>query len=156
VRRPEADEAADRRAGALAPAPDRGRPQGGSPFEGRPEGSAVYVTGIEFEASHGFTAAERRSTRRFRLAIEIRRDLEAAARSDRIQDTVDYRAICALAVEIGTTRTFRLLEALAGAIADAIQERHPEAGLTVTVEKIAPPCPGAPLLSGVRLSREPR
>jgi len=117
--------------------------------------SAVYVTGIEFEASHGYTAAERRLTRRFRLAIEIRRDFEHASRSDRIQDTIDYRAVCAIAVEIGTTRTFKLLEALAGAIADALQERYPDAGLTVTVEKLAPPCPGAPELSGVRLVREP-
>jgi len=118
--------------------------------------SAVYVQGIEFEASHGYTAAERRLTRRFRLAIEIRRDLDSAVRSDRLQDTVDYRAVCALAVEIGTTRTFKLLEALAGAVADAIQERYPDAGLTITVEKLAPPCPGAPTLSGVRLVRDPR
>jgi len=118
--------------------------------------SAVYVEGIEFEASHGYTAAERRLTRRFRVAIEIRRDLDAAARSDRIQDTIDYRAVCALAVEIGTTQTFRLLETLAGSIADALQERYPGTGLTVTVEKLAPPCPGAPSLSGVRIVREPR
>ena len=118
--------------------------------------SAVYVQGIEFEASHGYTAAERRLTRRFRLGIEIRRDLDAAVRSDRLQDTVDYRAVCALAVEIGTTRTFKLLEALAGAVADAIQERYPDAGLTITVEKLAPPCPGAPTLSGVRIIRDPR
>jgi 7,8-dihydroneopterin aldolase/epimerase/oxygenase len=116
----------------------------------------VYVTGIEFEASHGYTAAERRGTRRFRCHIEIQRDLTGAARSDRIQDTIDYRAVCALAVEIGTTRTFRLLEALAGAIADAVQERYPDAGLAITVEKIAPPCPGAPEVSGVRLTRPPR
>ena len=76
--------------------------------------------------------------------------------SDRIADTVDYRVICGLAVQIGTTRTFKLLEALAGAIADAVQERYPDIGLTVTVEKLAPPCPGAPTLSGVRLSRTPR
>ena len=116
---------------------------------------AVYVTGIEFEASHGYTAAERKLTRRFRCNIEIRRDLAEPARSDRIQDTIDYRAVCATIVEIGTTRTFKLLEGLAGAIADAIQERYPTVGLTVTVEKLAPPCPGAPALSGVRLSRPP-
>ncbi len=118
-------------------------------------GDAVYVTGIEFEASHGYTSAERKLTRRFRCNIEIARDLGAAARSDRIQDTIDYRAICALAVAIGTQHTFKLLEALAGAIADAIQERYPTAGLTIVVEKLAPPCPGAPALSGVRLSRPP-
>ena len=116
---------------------------------------AVYVTGIEFEASHGFTAAERKVTRRFRCAIELRVDLAAAARSDRIQDTVDYRAVSAIAVDIGTRRTFRLIEGLAGAIADAIQEKFPKVGVILTVEKLAPPCPGAPELSGVRLTREP-
>ncbi len=115
----------------------------------------VYVTGIQFEASHGYTVAERKGTRRFRCDIEIRRDLSDAARTDRIQDTIDYRAVCALAVEIGTTRTFRLIEALAGAIADAVQEKYPDAGLTITVEKLAPPCPGAPDVSGVKLIRQP-
>jgi 7,8-dihydroneopterin aldolase/epimerase/oxygenase len=116
---------------------------------------AVYVNGIEFEANHGYTAVERKGTRRFRCSIELRRDLASAARSDRIQDTIDYRAVCALAVEIGTSRTFKLIEALAACIADAVQERYPDAGLTITVEKMSPPCPGAPEVSGVRLHREP-
>jgi len=116
---------------------------------------AVYVRGIEFEASHGYTAAERKGTRRFRCDIELRTELAAAAGSDRIADTIDYRAVCAMAVEIGTSKTFRLLEALAGAIADAVQARYPRVGLTLTVEKLAPPCPGAPDVSGVRLVREP-
>ena len=64
--------------------------------------------------------------------------------------------MCATAVEIGTTRTFKLIEALAGAIADAVQDKYPDAGLTITVEKRAPPCPGAPDVSGVRLTRGPR
>ena len=32
---------------------------------------AVFVRGLEFEASHGYTAAERRGTRRFRLNLEL-------------------------------------------------------------------------------------
>jgi 7,8-dihydroneopterin aldolase/epimerase/oxygenase len=117
---------------------------------------SVYVTGIEFEASHGYTAAERKLTRRFRCAIELTLDLDAASRSDRIQDSVDYRVVSALAVEIGTTRVFKMIETLAGAIADAIHEKYPAAGLIVTVEKLAPPCPGAPKLSGVRIHRQAR
>lgn len=114
---------------------------------------AVYVQGIEFEAAHGYTAAERKVTRRFRCHIEVERDLEAAATSDRIQESIDYRAVCAIAIEIGTTRTFRLLEGLAGAIADALERRWPGAALTVTVEKLAPPCPGNPSVAGVRIRR---
>ena len=114
---------------------------------------AIYVRGIEFEASHGYTAAERKVTRRFRCDIELAHDLATASRSDRIQDSIDYRAVCATALEIGTTRTYRLLEALAGAIAEAVQKRWPGTSVTVVVDKLGPPCPGNPSVAGVRISR---
>jgi dihydroneopterin aldolase len=116
----------------------------------------VYVRGIEFQASHGYTAAERKQTRRFRCDIELERDLSLPAKSDRLADTIDYRALCALIVELGQAKTYRLIEALAGAIVAAVQERYPDAGVTVVVEKIAPPCEGTPEVSGVRLVRPPR
>ena len=116
---------------------------------------AIYVRGIEFEAAHGYTAAERKVTRRFRCDVELVRELATAARTDRIQDSIDYRAVCSIALEMGTGRTFRLLEGLAGAIADALQARFPGAGVTVAVEKLAPPCPGNPSVAGVKISRFP-
>jgi dihydroneopterin aldolase len=115
---------------------------------------AVFVNGIEFEASHGYTAAERRATRRFRCHVEIRRDLSVSSRSDRLQDTIDYRHVCAIVVTIGTQRTFKLIEALAGAILDAVADAYPASSITVTLEKLHPPCPGAPAASGVRVSRD--
>lgn len=111
----------------------------------------VYVRGIEFEANHGYTAAERRSTRRFRLCLEIQTELGGASMTDKIADTVDYRKVCALAIDIGTNQTFRLLEALAGSIGRSIQELYPTVGVTVDLEKLAPPCPGVPESCGVRL-----
>ncbi len=117
---------------------------------------AVYVRGIEFEASHGYTAAERRATRRFRLDLEIRMPLGDAAQSDHISDTVDYRRVCEAAIKIGSEQTFRLLEALAGAIGQAIQKMYPGAGVIIDLEKLAPPCPGVPRSCGVRLHLAPR
>lgn len=111
---------------------------------------SVFVRGIEFEANHGYTAAERRATRRFRVNLELGVSLAAAAASDRIQDTVDYRRVSEVAVGIGTGQTFRLLEGLAGAIARAIQEIYP-LELVIEIEKLAPPCPGVPESCGVRL-----
>ncbi|WP_428263822.1 dihydroneopterin aldolase [Haliangium sp.] len=112
---------------------------------------AVFVTGIEFEANHGYTAAERRATRRFRVSLELHRSLRAAAASDRIGDTIDYRKVCELILRIGTESTFRLLEALAGSIARAIQELYPGVGVIIELHKLAPPCPGVPESCGVRL-----
>jgi dihydroneopterin aldolase len=111
----------------------------------------VYVRGIEFEANHGYTAAERRSTRRFRLNLEIKTELTASSLTDKLSDTVDYRKVCAVAIDIGTNQTFRLLEALAGQIGRSIQELYPAVGVTIDLEKLAPPCPGVPESCGVRL-----
>lgn len=113
---------------------------------------AIIVRGIEFEANHGYTAAERQGTRRFRVSLELELPLAAAAASDRIRDTVDYRKVSETAVRIGTQQTFRLLEALAGSIGRAIRELYPEVGaITVELEKLAPPCPGVPESCGVRI-----
>src|SRR5690606_18549558 len=105
--------------------------------------------------NHGYSAAERRATRKFRVNLELTLPLKAAAASDKIADTIDYRRICDLAVEIGTTRTFRLLEALAGNNASAIPQLYPKMGIAIEVEKLAPPCRGAPEASGVRLTLPP-
>ena len=117
---------------------------------------AVFVRGIEFEGNHGYTAAERRSTRRFRVGLTMELPLAAASQSDRIADTVDYFKVSELVVSIGTRSTYRLLEKLAGEIGRAIQELYPRAAVTVELEKLAPPCPGVPSASGVRVYLAPR
>jgi 7,8-dihydroneopterin aldolase/epimerase/oxygenase len=113
---------------------------------------AVFVRGLEFEANHGYTAAERRGTRRFRVSLELQRPLTEAARSDVLRDTLDYRKICEIAIRSGTETTFRLLEGLAGHVGRSIQEAYPGVDVVVEVEKLAPPCPGVPEACGVRLT----
>jgi dihydroneopterin aldolase len=111
----------------------------------------VFVRGLEFEGNHGYTAAERRGTRRFRVNLTLELPLAAAAASDRIADTVDYWKVSEIAVGLGTKSTFRLIEALAGAIASKIQELYPSAAVTIELEKLAPPCPGVPAACGIKL-----
>src|SRR6476469_2763788 len=124
----------------------------------------VFVRGLEFEGNHGYSAAERRGTRRFRVNLTLELALGAAAASDRIADTVDYWKVSEIVVGLGTKSTFKLLEALAGAIGAKIQELYPQAAVSIEVEKLAPPCPGVPaacgikpyLPAGARCSRTPR
>jgi dihydroneopterin aldolase len=111
----------------------------------------VFVRGLEFEGNHGYTAAERRGTRRFRVDLTIEVPLAAAAASDKIVDTVDYWKISEIVVSLGTKSTYKLIEALAGAIAAKIQEMYPRARVIIQIEKLAPPCPGVPAACGVRL-----
>ncbi|HEY4177116.1 MAG TPA: dihydroneopterin aldolase [Kofleriaceae bacterium] len=112
---------------------------------------SVFVRGLEFEGNHGNTAAERRGTRRFRVNLTIEFPLAAAAASDRIVDTIDYWKVSEIVVSLGTKSTFKLIEALAGAIGKKIQELYPLGTVVIELEKLAPPCPGVPAACGVRL-----
>lgn len=116
----------------------------------------VFVRGLEFEGNHGYSAAERRGTRRFRVNLTLETPLAAAARSDRLGDTIDYWKVSEIAVALGTRSTFRLLEALAGAIGAKIQELYPSVQVVIELEKLAPPCPGVPAACGVRIVLPPR
>jgi 7,8-dihydroneopterin aldolase/epimerase/oxygenase len=111
----------------------------------------VFVRGLEFEGNHGYTAAERRGTRRFRVNLTLELALATAAQSDKIADTVDYWKVSEVVVSLGTRSTYKLLEALAGAIGAQIQELYPHAAVAIELEKLAPPCPGVPAACGVRL-----
>ena len=112
---------------------------------------SVFVRGLEFEGNHGYSAAERRGTRRFRVTLTLELPLTAAAKSDKIADTVDYWKCSEIVVALGTKSTFKLLEALAGAIGAKIQELYPQAAVAIELEKLAPPCPGVPAACGVKL-----
>jgi dihydroneopterin aldolase len=111
----------------------------------------VFVRGLEFEGNHGYTAAERRGTRRFRVNLTLELSLAEAAVSDKISDTIDYWKVSEIVVAIGTKSTFKLLEALAGAIGSRIQDLYPRAAVEIELEKLAPPCPGVPAACGVKL-----
>src|SRR3569832_1305928 len=112
---------------------------------------SVFVRGLEFEGFLGFFVAERRGTWRFRVFLTLELVLGAAAKSDRIADTVDYFKVSEIVGALGTKSTFRLLEALAGAIAEKIQDLYPRAAVAIEHEKLAPPCLGVPAACGVRV-----
>ena len=66
------------------------------------------------------------------------------SRSDRIADTVDYWKVSEIVVALGTKSTFRLLEALAGAIGAKIQELYPRAQVADRAREARAPLPRRP------------
>ena len=117
----------------------------------------IVLSRIGFEGRHGTTAAERRSTRRFEVDIEVEAPLEAAQVSDRLGDTIDYTNVADVIVGIGTGEPVRLLEALARRMLDALAERIPGATFRIELRKLSPPsCPGHPAYSAVRMERRLR
>ena len=94
---------------------------------------AVELFGLEVFGHHGVGEDERRAGQRFLYDIWI--DVPDAALSDRIEDAVDYRDVAAAVREVSDARQYRLLEALAAAVADAIVERFPVTRARVRVRK---------------------
>ena len=92
----------------------------------------IELKGIEVPGRHGVEEKERQREQPFLYDLELEL-LEPGA--DRIEDTVDYREVVELVSEISASREFRLLEALAAAVADALLERFPLERARVNVRK---------------------
>jgi dihydroneopterin aldolase len=80
----------------------------------------VFVSGLVIHARHGVMEHESKVGQRFVLDLELSIDLKDAARSDKLVDTVSYSAIVETASRAFTAQGHRLIEAAAGAVADAL------------------------------------
>ena len=80
----------------------------------------IFVTGLLIHAHHGVMEHEEKVGQRFVIDLELAIDLAQAGRSDKLVDTVSYASIVETAAGAFTDRNYRLVEAAAGAIADAV------------------------------------
>lgn len=102
----------------------------------------VEIAGLVLFARHGVNEAEHQLGQRFILDIELDVDLGAAAKSDRLSDTVDYGEVAAVAEAAFRDRRFYLIEASAAHVAEAILAHFPRANSAqVTVKKPSAPVP---------------
>jgi dihydroneopterin aldolase len=94
----------------------------------------IELAGLELHGRHGVLEEERREGQRFLFDLWL--DVpETAARSDRIEDAVDYREVVATVREVSDGNAYALLEALATAVAEALLERFPVERARVRVRK---------------------
>jgi dihydroneopterin aldolase len=97
---------------------------------------SIFVNGLVLRAYHGVMPHEGKVGQPFVLDLLLEIDLADAAKSDRLADTVSYDSVVAAATRAFTGRRCRLVEAAAGAVADAIlQEFPPVTSIEVTVRK---------------------
>ena len=94
----------------------------------------VELRGLELFGHHGAEDDERRAGQRFLFDVWLEVPV-AAAETDDLDDTADYRDVVALVREVSDSRAFRLLEALAAAVADAALARFPVQRARVRVRK---------------------
>lgn len=111
----------------------------------------VQIRNVEFQGKHGASADERRSSRRFQVDVDLTFPMARSTESDRLADTVNYRDVCEVLVQIGEARPYRLLEALAAEMLREMRKRWPQASIMIELRKLHPPCPGNPAYTAVRL-----
>jgi 7,8-dihydroneopterin aldolase/epimerase/oxygenase len=97
---------------------------------------AVFVTGLALHAYHGVMQHEAKVGQTFRLDLVLDIDLTEASRSDKLAHTVGYDQVVEVASKAFCARRYRLVEAAAGAVAEAVLDRFPRvASVRVTVHK---------------------
>ncbi len=102
----------------------------------------LRLEGMTFFGHHGCLANERESGVHLDVDVELRTDTRAAARSDRVEDTVDYARLvetCRRVVEDGS---YHLVETVAERLAQALLEEPRASSVRVRVAK-RPPLPAA-------------
>jgi dihydroneopterin aldolase len=114
----------------------------------------IELRGLRLLGRHGALAGEQDTAQPFEIDLEIEADFTASVKDDDLAKTVDYSLVVEKATEIVAQRQYRLLEALAGAIAAGILEIPAVDAVTVTVRKLRPPVAADMASAGVRLRRE--
>jgi 7,8-dihydroneopterin aldolase/epimerase/oxygenase len=97
---------------------------------------AIFVNGLVLHAYHGVMPHEAKVGQPFRLDLTLDIDLAEASRTDTLKATVSYESLVKTASEAFCARRYRLLEAAAGAVADAVLDRYARVqGIRITVRK---------------------
>jgi 7,8-dihydroneopterin aldolase/epimerase/oxygenase len=92
----------------------------------------VELVGLEVFGRHGVDEEERKDGRTFVYDVALEIDPPV---SDRLEDTVDYRAVAACVREVSDGGQYRLIEALASAVAAELAARFPARRVRVQVRK---------------------
>jgi len=97
---------------------------------------AIFVNGLVLHAYHGVMQHEAKVGQTFRLDLVLDIDLAEASRTDKLKHTVSYDAVVKTASDAFQARRYRLVEAAAGAVADAVLDLYLQVtGIRVTVHK---------------------
>ena len=97
--------------------------------------SKITIVDLEVFYRVGVPDEERSRPQCLLLTIEMEADFTAAARSDSIDDTVDYYTVSRRLLEFGEGRSWKLIEKLASDIADSMLAEFGPEQVTVEVKK---------------------
>jgi 7,8-dihydroneopterin aldolase/epimerase/oxygenase len=96
----------------------------------------IFIRGLALHAYHGVMPHEAKVGQTFTLDLDLEIDLSTAARSDKVVDTVSYDKVVDCTSAAFSGQRFRLIEAAAGRVADAVLAAFPTVrSIRVTIHK---------------------
>lgn len=113
----------------------------------------IVLERIEFYGYHGVPAEEQAVGHRYAVDIELDCDLREAGQADDVGRTIDYGDVAGQVVAIGRERRFRLIEALAEAIAAELLKHARAERVRVRVRKLLPPIDAVVAAAAVEIER---
>ncbi len=99
----------------------------------------LLIRNFELHAAVGVSAAEREVGQRLLITLEAEFDLRPAGQSDALDDTISYAALAETVHAIVTQGEWKLLEALAEQLCEALLAAFPVASIRLQVLKRPPP-----------------
>jgi 7,8-dihydroneopterin aldolase/epimerase/oxygenase len=114
----------------------------------------IFVSGLALHAYHGVMRHEAKVGQTFLLDVSLDADLAGASCSDSLRDTVSYDSVVRVVSETFCARRYRLVEAAAGAVAEAVLRNWPPIrAIRVTVHKPHAPIAATVMDVGVTIER---
>jgi FolB domain-containing protein len=95
----------------------------------------IEISGLRARAIIGIHDWERRVRQEIEITIRLYADTRRAARSDRIEEAVNYRSVAKRVLEVAESSSYHLIEALAHEIARVCVVEFGLGRVSITVEK---------------------
>jgi len=115
--------------------------------------ATLELRGIRVVAIHGVLREERERAQPFEFDLDVHFDMAASARSDALNDTLDYARVLETALDVLGGPPCNLLERLAQMIGDAVLNLDSRVtSVDVALRKTRPPVPHDLSSAGVRLT----
>jgi 7,8-dihydroneopterin aldolase/epimerase/oxygenase len=106
-----------------------------------PPAVTIEISGLSLYTRHGVSDAERELGQRLVFDVTFELDECDATVTDRIDDTIDYGAVCEQIALAAQERSYRTLERLCTAVADRLMDRFGAESVRVKAAKPEPPIP---------------
>jgi dihydroneopterin aldolase len=105
-------------------------------------GDVIRIRNMTFHACHGVWDEEQEIGQRFEVDLDLITDTRTASRSDKLKDTIDLYDVFQVVQDVVQNNKFRLVETMAGRIAEAVFRKFTVLELLVRVRKPHAPIRG--------------